>query len=214
MDFSQAQFEGGAAPSGMQCTVCNQPLTERYWSANGAPVCGNCAQQLQAGPPSEGGAIRAFKATLFGAGAGLAGAVGYGAFMYFTDIQFALITIGIGWMIGRSVKTGSEGRGGRGYQVLSAILTYVFCCEAFVPLLVKGAMEGPEGTNIVVASLISIFLALAVPFMGELGPIGILILGFGVYQGWKEAAAPVIKVEGPFELSQAPQEPAPAAAAP
>ncbi len=210
MDFSQAQFEGGTAPIAPQCAVCQQPLTTEYWSANGLTMCATCAAQLEAGPPPEGGFVRAFKAIVFGSGAGLVGAIGYGAIIYLTDYQLALITILIGWMVGRAVKAGSEGRGGRGYQVLATVLTYVFCNEAFVPVLMKQATEGQDAASSVIAAIVSPFLALAIPFLGEMGPIGILILAFGMYQAWKEAAKPVVNVEGPFAIAQ---EPAPEAAA-
>jgi hypothetical protein len=92
------------------------------------------------------------------------------------------------------------------------LLTYVFCNQAFVPVLMKQATEGADGASTIVAAIITPFLALAIPFLGEMGPIGILILAFGVYQGWKEAAKPVLVVEGPFALAQEPA-PAPAVAA-
>jgi len=45
-----------------------------------------------------------------------------------------------------------------------------------------------------------------------MGVLGLLILGFGVWRAWREAAQVVIPVEGPFTL--APPQPEPVAAAP
>lgn len=158
--------------------------------------------------------MRGLKAFALGNGAGLLGAIGYGAVIAFTGYELALITIFIGWFIGRAVMRGSDGRGGRRYQVLAALLTYVWCMEAFVPSIVKGAMaEGDQGRT-VVAAIIAPFIALILPFTGELNPISILILGFGVWRGWRETAAVVVPVNGPFTISAPEAPPAPEAATP
>lgn len=212
MDFSQAQFEGsspGVAPPSTACAACQQPIIGQYWSANGAVVCSSCAAQLQAGPPEGGGFVRFFKALLFGTGAGLLGAIGYGAIIYFAQVELALVTILIGWMVGRAVRAGSEHRGGRGYQALAAILTYCFCMFAFVPSIVQGATSAADPMPTAVAIIIAPFISLALPFTGDMGILGTLILGFGVWQGWKEPARAVITVTGPFALGAA----APTAAA-
>lgn len=211
MDFQQAQFEGGGEAPKVSCAACNVALEHQYWTAGPATVCRNCADQLRAGPPPEGGFARGVKALLFGTGAGLLGAIGYGLVIYVTNYELALITIGIGWLIGRAVMKGSENRGGRGYQVLSAILTYVWCMQAYVPVIVKGALEGAEPMPLPVAIIVAPFVALVMPFMGEMGVLGLLILGFGVWRGWREPAALVIPVDGPFDLKA---ETSPEAAAP
>lgn len=215
MDFSQAQFEGVAETPKVQCAGCGTVIEHRYWTAGPATVCRNCADQLRAEPSSEGGVARLLKAFLLGNGAGLLGAIGYGAVIYFTGYELALITIAIGWFVGRAVMKGSENRGGRAYQVMSAVLTYVWCMQAFVPIIVKGAMEGNDPPPFIVAALMAPFLSLAVPFLGEMGVLGILILGFGVFRGWREPARVVVPVDGPFELGAEPppavEQPAPLA---
>ncbi|MDP3504898.1 MAG: hypothetical protein Q8S33_31465 [Myxococcales bacterium] len=212
MDFSQAQFEG-VAPGTTQCAVCQQPLTAQYWSANSAMVCGACAAQVQAGPPAEGGVLRILKALLFGGGAGLVGAIGYGLIIHYARMELALITILIGWLVGKAVRLGSEDRGGRVYQVMGAVLTYVFCMMAYVPEVVTGATSQADSIPFIVAVIISPFIALIIPFTGDMSFLSILILGFGVWRGWREPAKLEIAVTGPFELSDAPAEAEPAATA-
>lgn len=200
MDFTQAQYEG-TAPAATQCAACQQSLATQYWTAGPLTVCGNCAAQVQAGPPPGGGLLRAFKAMLFGCGAGLAGAVGYGAIIHYAKVELALVTILIGWMVGRAVRFGSEGRGGRWYQALGAVLTYAWCMMAYVPDIVVGATSSADPMPMVVAVIISPFIALIVPFTGEMGILGTAILGFGVWRGWREPAKAEIVVAGPFELA-------------
>ncbi|MGV3622727.1 MAG: hypothetical protein ACO1OB_18050 [Archangium sp.] len=206
MDFQQAQFEGVTETPKVQCAACGTVLEHQYWTAGPATVCRNCADQLRAGPPKEGGFMRVLKAFMLGNGAGLLGAIGYGAIIFFTDYQLALITIFIGWFVGRAVMKGSDNLGGRGYQVMSALLTYFWCMQAFVPSVVKGMTEGDEALPTIAAVLIAPFVSLVLPFFGDMGILGILILGFGVFRGWREPRRIEVQVEGPFDLStQAPR---------
>ncbi len=204
MDFTQAQFDDAAPPSQVTCAVCGTALQHQYWNAGAATVCRNCADQLRAGPPPEGRFLRVLKAFLLGNGAGLLGAIGYGAVIYFSGYELALITIGIGWFVGRAVMKGSEDRGGRGYQVMSALLTYVWCMQAYVPITVRELMATEEPAPFIAAALMSPFVALAIPFLGGMGVLSVLILGFGVWRGFREPAAVVIAVDGPFDLTQTP----------
>jgi hypothetical protein len=200
LDFSKAQYEPGAAVETV-CANCKQPLSVQYWTVGTASLCERCAALFKAGPPPEGAVLRVFKAVLFGAGAGLAGATLYGLIIYFAKVELALITILIGWMVGRAVKAGSEGRGGLGYQVLSAVMTYVCCMLAYVPTVVEGSQTGENPLPLAVAVLIAPFAAVAIPFTGELGVLGTLILAFGVWRGFREPAKVVVEVLGPFDLA-------------
>ncbi|MBL8912293.1 MAG: hypothetical protein JNM17_16500 [Archangium sp.] len=208
MDFSTAQFEN-KPPQANACASCGRQLISEYFTAGPLSLCGNCAAQLKAGPPEDNqGCWRFVKAGAMGTGAGLLGAIGYGAIIYFTGYELALVTIFIGWFVGRGVMKGSDNRGGRGYQVLAAILTYVWCMQAFVPSLITGMQKAEQPVPFIVAMLIAPFLALIMPFMGDMGVLGIAILAFGVWRAWREAAQVVIPVEGPFSIAAvAPSEP-------
>jgi hypothetical protein len=207
MDFDKAEFSGEAQQATQACALCQTALPGSYFVVGNATVCPRCAQAVKDGPPPGGGAWRAFKALALGSGAGLLGAIGYGLIITFANVELALVTIAIGWFVGHAVKKGSENRGGTGYQVLAAVLTYVWCMMAYVPVIVQGAMKGDEPMPLVLAILVAPFAALAVPFMGEMGPIGLLILAFGIWQGFKEPRAIPVVVTGPYSLG------APAAAA-
>lgn len=149
--------------------------------------------------------VRTFKAMLFGCGAGLLGATGYGLIIHYAKVELALVTILIGWMVGRSVRAGSEGRGGRWYQFLGASLTYAWCMMAYVPDVVEALTNTKEALPMVAAVVMAPFIALVVPFTGEMGILGTLILAFGVWRGWREPAKVEIPIEGPFALAPAPE---------
>lgn len=143
---------------------------------------------------------------MFGSGAGLVGALGYGAIIYFAHVELALVTIFIGWLVGRAVRFGSHGYGGRGYQVLGAVLTYVWCMMAYVPSVVSGLLHDGKDMPRWFAILLSPFLSLALPFLGDMGVLGLAILGFGVWRGWREPAPLQLTVEGPFSIVPEPRQ--------
>jgi hypothetical protein len=204
MDFSEAKFEAGTVATGAACATCGTALTAQYWLAGPVMVCASCAEKFRAGPPAEGGALRFFMALMFGTGAGLLGAIGYGVIIYATGYELALITIGIGWFVGRAVMKGSDNRGGRTYQVMAAALTYFWCMEAYVPSVVKELSNAQDPMPTAFVMLVAPFFAPAIPFFGGMGPLSLLILGFGVWRGWRETAKLEIPVTGPFELAQEP----------
>lgn len=204
MDFSEAKFEAGTVAPSAACATCGTVLEGQYWLAGPAMVCGRCVVEFRAGPPAEGGVGRFMKALALGTGAGLLGAIGYGIIIYATGYELALITIGIGWFVGRAVMKGSEHRGGRVYQAMAALLTYFWCMEAYVPTVVNELSKSAEPVPTPVAIIMAPFIAQAIPFFGGMGPLGILILGFGVWRGWREPAKIDLQVTGPFALSQEP----------
>ncbi|MCA3010796.1 MAG: hypothetical protein INH41_00195 [Myxococcaceae bacterium] len=153
-----------------------------------AASCVRCAEAVCAGPPREGALLRVLKAFAFGSGVGLAGDIGFGLISTFLEVELALVTSFIGWMVGRAVRSGSEGRGGRGYQVMGAVLTYGWCMMASVPALVMEQRMAAEPAPFPVAVFLSPFLALVVPFTGAMGVLNTLILAFGVWRGWRERA--------------------------
>jgi hypothetical protein len=79
----------------------------------------------------------------FGLGAAIGCAIAYGAFRAYSDWDFSLIAILVGFAVGKAVFVGAERRGGRRYQVLAALLTYFAIAASYVPLAVKEFKEGP-----------------------------------------------------------------------
>lgn len=213
MDFSEATFDASKpAPESTACAACQKSLATgaQYWTAGPAVLCGTCAQSLSSGAPKEGSFLRMLKAFFFGSAAGALGAAGYALVIYFLHIEFALITIFIGWFVGRGVRRGSGGFGGRGYQVMGALLTYIWCTMAYAPSLIAEALNEPDHLPLIAWLFIAPVLVLAMPFSGSMGPLGLIILAFGVWRGWREPAPLKIVVEGPFEIGAAAPVPMPA----
>jgi hypothetical protein len=139
LQFDRAQFDGNASQPG--CAVCHTPLYGSYYEVNGHTVCEGCCYKLREAQPTGSRGGRALRAIAGGVGAGLAGAILYWLILALTGYEFSLIAIVVGYGVGRAVRWGSGGRGGRAYQALAIALTYLAIVSAYVPLMVTEIMK-------------------------------------------------------------------------
>ena len=101
-------------------------------------ACSTCAQQAERLVPPD--SHKAYsRALLFGIGAAIAGCIGYALFEILTGIMMGWIALLVGLFVGRAMKTGSRGLGGRRYQITAALLTYAAVAVAFVPVVLHEA---------------------------------------------------------------------------
>jgi DNA-directed RNA polymerase subunit RPC12/RpoP len=122
LQFERADRADSA--SSVTCAGCGQTITTSYYEVNGNVTCPRCRSQIMAAW-NRGSARRRFAKAL---GLGL-GAAALGAGLYFgiaaaTGYEFGLVAIVVGLLVGGAVRKGSNGRGGRGYQLLAMFLTY------------------------------------------------------------------------------------------
>ena len=195
LQFERAEFSG---PAAAKCTACQQPLLGAYFSANGQVLCAACAENLRrqlGGTGSRAG--RFLQAALFGTGAAVLGGAVYGAVMAYAHFEMALISIGVGIVVGKAVRKGSGHRGGWRYQLLAAALTYAAICGAYGFFYYHG-LDDPTADDI--AGLI--FAAYRLPFLrGFENVLGMLIIGFGVYQAWQLNRGVALEITGPHPLA-------------
>jgi hypothetical protein len=142
---------------------------------------------------------------LFGLGAAIVGAIIYFAVLKITGLELSLITILIGFMVGTAVMKGSQSRGGRRYQVIAVVLTYLAIGLAFGSAAVsEGPLPGLIG---------ALLLVLALPVMVVVGsmPGGLLsalIMGFGLLQAWTIPRHVPLEISGPYKVGTPPPSPA------
>lgn len=192
LQFDSVERADGSVSGQVACNRCKTPLTS-YHTLNGEVVCGDCRRRFEAS--RAGGHARLPLAVLFGAGAAVLGAVIYIGVALITKLEVGLISILVGWMVGKAVKKGSGGRGGTVYQVIAVVLTYL----SILSLYALGALaEGFSGG----------FLALLIlPVTQGLGNIiGLAIIAFGLFQAWKQAEEEQVTVLGPFEVKARAEE--------
>lgn len=227
LQFDRADYEKqDAKPLG--CVACKRPLTDAYYEVNGQIVCGDCRAKLQGTMTGGSGAARFFKALAFGLGAGFVGSVIWYAIVRLTGYELGLIAIVVGLLVGAAVRKGSGGRGGWLYQGLAILLTYISIVSTYIPPILASMKEQqaaaqvqnadgtaaapaeadlPSGVRVIqkcVTGVIVFGLAFALPVLaGFENIVGILIIGFALYEAWKINKRAVLRITGPYPLSAA-----------
>ncbi len=184
----------------VRCSVCHRFITESYHTVNGVPACASCRGILAAVSAPVRELMPIVKALLLGFGAALVGAVIYWAVIRFFSLEIGIVAVLNGWMVGKAMRWGTDGQGGRLLQVAAALLTYLSVGMAYVPLVL------PPGASI---GLVSLLDAARLPVSMILrsmpgGIISALIIGFGMMQAWQLTDTPALDLEGPFRVGSAP----------
>jgi hypothetical protein len=136
------------------CQICQQPIRDEYFDANGHAVCRSCGTALSAhGEPLRGAGTHV-RAALFGFVAAVAGALLYYAIVRITSLEIGLVAIAIGYMVGYAMRKATGGRGGRLVQVMAIVLTYWSVGLAYLPLVIQAvdnektvASSSPEASS-------------------------------------------------------------------
>jgi hypothetical protein len=212
--FDKASFDETRSSS-LTCAFCTRDVHSTYFEINGQTACEECRFGLE-GRRAQGSSLgRAARAVLGGGVGGIIGAGIYYAVLAITGYEIGLVAIVVGLLVGSGVRWGSRGIGGRGYQFLAAAITYVAIVSTYVPFFVEEArkqaqaeepavvepeVEMTAGTFFLGLGAIFLFI-LASPFLaGIQNAIGILIIGFALYQAWRVNAYAPLQVEGPFQI--------------
>lgn len=205
LQFERAEYDTPSA--GAQCTGCKNQIHGSYWALHGQTLCNHCKAGVEQAFAPGSAFSEVTKAVLFGLGGGLAGSAVWYIVLRTTNYEVGLIAILVGYLAGMGVNKAIRGRGGRGYQVLAALITYACICWARVPLIADGLMHreaGGEPIPGVAAWLISIVFSLGYPFFAGFDPLGWFIAAIGVYEAWRRNRKVNLTFEGPFLLAPAP----------
>ena len=124
----------GTAP----CAECRGPIVDTYYEADQGVICVACRAGMTA--LERHGAVEQHfgRALSFGVLAAMAAAAGYVALLAATGRELTLAVLLIGLVVGKAVRIGSRGRGGRRFQWLAVALTYLAIAATYVPFVVKG----------------------------------------------------------------------------
>jgi len=82
-----------------------------------------------------------FRGLLLGIGAAILGLIFYATFTIVTDFYLGFIALGVGWLVAKAMLKGSNGIGGRRYQIAAVLLTYAAISVAAVPIGIAGAIK-------------------------------------------------------------------------
>jgi hypothetical protein len=208
--FATAEY--AHIPGTERCRICGNLIPGDYYRINGQMVCPTCAGQALNGQPADSHAafLRGF---LFGIGAAIVALAVYAGFTIATHgFYLGYIALGVGWIIAKAIIKGSNGLGGRHYQIAAVLLTYFAISLAEVPILLAQILRNPNfhGTlsgvfthfwpRLLWYGVASPFLALQSPFHGA---IGLIILFVGLRIAWQLTTARRLPVEGPYSVASA-----------
>lgn len=201
LQFRKAEHATVETGSGPPCSICSRPTGATYFHANGKVVCPTCAAKLQAiqtAPPPH----TLLKSFVYGSGAALAGTALFALVWIVSDSQWALISILIGYMVGKAIRYASNGLGGRPQQILAALLTYLSVAMAIVPVMIYQGIQSGESVGLAQIMAYA-FDGLASPFLalksGVGGVLTLLITFFGVQRAWHMTGRPAILLMGPYQ---------------
>src|SRR5438093_4534385 len=136
--FGTAEYKSASGSD--RCKSCQQELTGTYFRINGMLACEKCTRQLQAQTPKDTHAIYV-RGILFGVGGAIAGLILYSAFGIITGIEIGYVALAVGWLVGTAIKKGSNGVGGRRYQIAAVALTYAAVSLSAIPLGISYMMK-------------------------------------------------------------------------
>ncbi|HEX6464416.1 MAG TPA: hypothetical protein VFZ98_08185 [Vicinamibacterales bacterium] len=233
LQFDKVVPQGPPVPDALSCAYCKRPLPAEYYDVSGNSTCAGCRGQIETLIETPRGAGPFLKALTLGGVAGIAGAIVYYAVIAITNFEIGIVAILIGYMVGYAVRKGARGRGGRRFQVIGILLTYLAVGLAYTPLAVKGAIESRRKADasatatperpmdpaaatrpslIKILALVAGFI-IALPVIVIVGglPSSLLsaaIIFFGMRQAWRMTGTPQLQITGPYRVGA---PPAPAA---
>jgi hypothetical protein len=144
------------APAAGGCVLCNQPIGGTYYRVNGEQACAACVEKERSAQSISHKYYS--RALLYGIGAAIVGMIGYAVFEIATDWIIGYVSLAVGWLVGKAMLKGSNGFGGRRYQITAVLLTYAAVSTAAVPVMINQVIKhkqsqpqvqkaGPAETN-------------------------------------------------------------------
>jgi hypothetical protein len=135
------QFGTAEYSAGDRCRVCQQPTGGTYYRVKASVVCPGCAQKMRGAIAVDSHAAFV-RALAYGIGVAAAGLVGYALIaILLQGWVISYMSIGVGWIVGTAMIKGSNGIGGRRYQIAAAVLTYAAVSMAAIPIWIHFASD-------------------------------------------------------------------------
>ena len=124
-----------ATVEAVKCASCGCSITDAYFTVGPQTVCAPCRDQvLQQLTTRRGESFG--RGLLWGIGGAALGSLLYFAVSKITGYEIGLVGIAAGFLVGHGIRRGSRSLGGRRYQILGAVLTYLAIVTTYVPQVV------------------------------------------------------------------------------
>jgi hypothetical protein len=125
-----------------KCAICKTPIDFIYYALRDDLLCQQCRDRLLG--PRAGGFGRFLYASAFGLAAATAGALLWYAIRVATDHELGIVAVGVGYVVGKAVRKGSGNWGGRGFQFLAVLLTYLSIAATYLPIVIEARNKGMQ----------------------------------------------------------------------
>ncbi len=129
--FSTAEYAN--VPGTERCRICGSVIAGEYYRVNTQMACSKCAGEARQGQPADSHAAFA-RGLLFGAGAAVLGLILYATVVIVTGWSIGYLALAVGWLVAKGIMKGSNGMGGRRYQIAAVLLTYASISMAAIPI--------------------------------------------------------------------------------
>jgi hypothetical protein len=137
--FGTAEY--ATKPGADRCHFCQQPLSGTYYRVNAGVACAGCADKMRNEVSADKHAAFV-RALTYGIGAAVVGLIAYALIaILLQGWVISYMSIGVGWLVGTAMMKGSNGVGGRRYQIAAALLTYAAVSLAAIPIGIHFASE-------------------------------------------------------------------------
>jgi len=229
IQFDEAEF-ADEAPAVPVCTACHREIAGEYYEANQQLLCAACRVAVGEAMAGGSGAGRFLRACVFGALAAVAGFAIYFGLLKLTGYEIGLVSVLVGLMVGKAVRAGSGNRGGLVYQLLAVFLVYTAVVASYSSLILPELIQQADAKHkaepakagapapaaapakadrpavasaggVAVAALMLLAFLYALPVLvGIQAPIGLLIVGFALWEAWKINRRVRVVFNGPFRI--------------
>lgn len=133
LQFDRAEYADPESVPAFVCARCSAPIAGTYYHFGRTTLCAVCGKRRRAetGPDQSAGTF--LRAGALGLGVAVVGALLYYGVIALMGAPIALLTIAIGWQVGRGVARATGGRSTRRHRVMAVALTYLSLVLAYAP---------------------------------------------------------------------------------
>jgi hypothetical protein len=156
------------------------------------------------------------QAILRGAIAAAVGALIFYAVTALSGYRIGLISVLVGYLVGRAVRSGSGNLGGRRFQIVAVLLAYLAIGATYIPL-VQESLSKPRSQATQskqpsieqpvrqVSTVFVVAFSFAVPVIAliNLDLLSSLITGIALWEAWRLNRGIQIQFSGPFSVGTA-----------
>ena len=110
LQFRRAQpVSGVEAPAERSCAACKQLIAGEYYQVQNHVICPQCAEKIRAGQQAQR------------------------PVPWLRFVIYGIVALAVGWMVGKAIRAGAYGTGGRAQQMVAVALTYFAISTSFLP---------------------------------------------------------------------------------